>query len=75
MESPKVDIGFPVFNYAVGYDVNNREPLFYEKYPGSIVDISQLKLMLNKAQGYGYKKVGFYFGPRIFLETEHRAHG
>jgi len=64
---PKVDLGFPVFSYAVGYDVNNREPLFYEKYPGSIVDISQLKLMLNKAQGYGYKKVGFildrgYFG-------------
>lgn len=63
----KVDMGFPVFNYAVGYDVNNREPLFYEKYPGSIVDISQLKLMLNKAKGYGYKNVGFildrgYFG-------------
>ena len=55
----KVDMGFPVFNYAVGYDVNNREPLFYEKYPGSIVDISQLKRMLNKAEGYGYKKVGF----------------
>ena len=55
----KVDMGFPVFNYAVGYDVNNREPLFYEKYPGSIVDISQLKQMLNKAEGYGYKKVGF----------------
>lgn len=63
----KVDMGFPVFNYAVGYDVNNREPLFYEKYPGSIVDISQLKLMLDKAKGYGYKNVGFildrgYFG-------------
>ena len=56
---PKADMGLPVFNYAVGYDVNNREPLFYEKYPGSIVDISQLKLMLNKAEGYGYKKVGF----------------
>ena len=56
---PKVDMGFPVFNYAVGYDVKNREPLFYEQYPGSIVDISQLKLMLNKAQGYGYKRVGF----------------
>lgn len=55
----KVDMGFPVFNYAVGYDVKNREPLFYEKYPGSIVDISQLKLMINKASGYGYKKVGF----------------
>jgi len=56
---PKTDMGFPVFNYAVGYDVNNREPLFYEKYPGSIVDVSQLRLMLNKAEGYGYKKVGF----------------
>ena len=56
---PKVDMGFPVFNYAVGYDVNNREPLFYEKYPGSIVDVSKLKTMLNKASGYGYKKVGF----------------
>lgn len=55
----KADMGFPVFNYAVGYDVNNREPLFYEKYLGSIVDVSQLKRMLNKAEGYGYKKVGF----------------
>ena len=35
--------------------------------PGSIVDISQLRYMLKKAEGYGYKKVGFildrgYFG-------------
>ena len=56
---PKVDVGFPVFNYSIGYDVNNREPLFYEKYPGSIVDVSQLKIMINKASGFGYKKVGF----------------
>jgi transposase len=39
--------------------VSNREPVFYEKYPGSIVDVSQLRTMLNKAEGYGYKKVGF----------------
>ena len=31
----KVDAGLPIFNYAVGYDVNNREPLMYEKYSGS----------------------------------------
>ena len=49
----------PVFNYAVAYDTNNREPLFYEQYPGSIVDISQLQFMLEKARGYGYKRVGF----------------
>ena len=49
----------PVFNYSIAYDRNNREPLFYEEYPGSIVDISQLQYMLEKALGYGYKNVGF----------------
>lgn len=49
----------PIFNYAVAYDRNNREPLFYEEYPGSIVDVSQLQYMLEKAKGYGYRKVGF----------------
>ena len=42
-------------------------PTYLIAYPGSIVDISQLQYMLKKAEGYGYKKVGFildrgYFG-------------
>ncbi|MDB8771166.1 transposase [Ruminococcus sp. 1001136sp1] len=56
---PKVDVGQPVFNYAVAYDTHNQEPLFYEKYPGSLNDISQLQFMLDRAFGYGYKKIGF----------------
>lgn len=56
---PKVDVGQPVFNYAVAYDTHNQEPLFYEKYPGSLNDISQLQFMLDKAFGYDYKKIGF----------------
>ena len=64
---PKDDKGLPVFNYSIAYDTANKDPLFYEQYPGSIVDISQLQFMLEKAKGYGYKKVGFildrgYFG-------------
>ena len=64
---PKDDKGLPVFNYSIAYDTANKEPLFYEQYPGSIVDISQPQFMLEKAKGYGYKKVGFildrgYFG-------------
>ena len=39
-----------IFNYAVAYDRNNREPLFYESYPGSIVDVSQLQHTLKKAK-------------------------
>lgn len=55
----KVDTGLPIFNYAIGYDVNNREPLIYEKYPGSINDVSQLQFMVEKMKGYGYKNIGF----------------
>ena len=49
----------PIVNISVGYDHDNREPLFYEEYPGSIVDVSQLKYMVDKAVGYGYRNVGF----------------
>lgn len=48
-----------IFNFSIAYDRNNREPLFYEEYLGSIADVSQLQYMLEKALGYGYKKVGF----------------
>ena len=55
----KVDTGQPIFNYAIGYDVSNSEPLMYEKYPGSINDVSQLQFMVEKVKGYGYKNIGF----------------
>ena len=56
---PKEDISAPVINYSVAYDRNNEKPLYYEDYPGSIVDISQLQYTLEKADGYGYKNLGF----------------
>ena len=43
----KDDKSLPVFNYSIAYDTNNREPLFYEKYPGSINDVSQFQFMLD----------------------------
>ena len=38
----KDDKSLPIINYSIEYDTTNREPLFYEEYAGSIVDISQL---------------------------------
>ena len=49
----------PIFNYSVAYDTDNQDPLFYEEYPGSIVDVSQLQYMLDKARAYGYRNPGF----------------
>lgn len=65
----KYDQGLPVFNVSVAYDTKNREPLFYEEYPGSIVDIAQLQYMLGKAQGYGYKHIGFILDRGYFSKA------
>ena len=65
----KDDRSKPVINYSVAYDKNNREPLFYEEYPGSIVDISQLQYMLERAKGYGYRKVGFILDRGYFSKS------
>lgn len=55
----KDDKSKPIINYSVGYDRTNRIPLWYEAYPGSIVDISQLHSALQKVDGLGYKRIGF----------------
>jgi transposase len=68
----KVDTGLPIFNYAVGYDLNNSEPLMYEKYPGSINDVSQLQFMVEKVKSYGYKNIGFVLDRGYFSKENLR---
>ena len=58
----------PIYNYTIAYDRNNRIPLFYETYPGSINDVSQLQYMLEKASAYGYKNAGFILDRGYFSE-------
>jgi len=65
---PKDDQRLPVFNYSIAYDTKNSVPLFYEAYPGSIVDIQQIQEMLEKAKGYGYKNVGFILDRGYFSQ-------
>ena len=65
----KVDQGTPIFNYSIAYDTKNKEPLFYEAYPGSVNDVSQLHYMLGKAKGYGYKKIGFILDRGYFSKS------
>lgn len=69
---PKDGKDYPIFNYAVAYDRDNREPLFYEEYPGSIVDMAQLQIMLDKAKGYGYKNCGFILDRGYFSKANLR---
>lgn len=46
---PKEDVGAPIFNYSIAYDLNNQLPLLYESYPGSVIDVSQLQYMIQKS--------------------------
>ena len=62
----------PIFNYSIAYDKNNRLPLFYEAYPGSINDTSQLQNMLEKAKSYGYRNAGFILDRGYFSEPNIR---
>lgn len=57
-----------IFNYSIAYDQQNREPLFYENYSGSIPDVTQLEEMVSKAKALGYMKIGFLLDRGYFSE-------
>jgi len=65
---PKADIGAPIINISLAYDTDNKVPLFYEEYPGSINDMSQFQSMVAKAEGYGYKNIGFILDRGYFCK-------
>lgn len=50
----KDDEGLPQINLSYAIDHKTGIPLFYELYPGSITDMSQTKIMIDKAKNYGY---------------------
>ena len=55
----KEDNDIPVVNYSAAYDQDRSIPLFYETYPGSIIDNSQCDVMVERAKEYGHENVGF----------------
>lgn len=48
----------PQVNVSYASLATDATPLFYEIYPGSINDTSQLKKMVSKAKSYGFNQVG-----------------
>lgn len=57
---------FPQLNVSIGFDQTTLTPLFYETYPGSVVDKTQCEIMLEKVKRYGYKNIGFIFDRGYF---------
>ena len=65
---PKDDEGLPQINLSYAIDHNTGMPLFYELYPGSITDMSQTKIMIDKAKNYGYSDKNITF---IYFSLNH----
>lgn len=61
--------GDPIFNVAIATDVSERRPVFYEEYLGSVVDVSQLDCMVDKARGLGYRNIGFILDRGYFSKS------
>lgn len=55
----KDDPELPQVNMSLAYNQNNQIPLFYELYPGSIIDNTECEKMVDRAKYYGCKNVGF----------------
>ena len=57
---------------SIARDKINRMPLFYEEYPGPIIDVSRFTFMTDKAIVYKYRKIGFILDRRYFCKENIR---
>ena len=55
----KDDPQLPQINMSLAYNQTNQIPLFYEIYPGSMIDNAECEKMVDRANYYGCKNIGF----------------
>lgn len=48
-----------LFAYTIAYSRVSGEPLFYEIYPGNIIDTARMASCVSMADRYGYEVLGF----------------
>lgn len=62
----------PQINMSLGYSQNDQVPLFYELYPGSIIDNTECQKMVDRARHYGCEDVGFILDRGYFSKSNIR---
>lgn len=68
----KANDKLPQVNISLGYSQDDQLPLFYDVYPGSIIDNSELQKMIDRAEYYGMAKVGFLLDRGYFSKSNIR---
>lgn len=62
----------PQINMSLAYNQTDGVPLFYEIYPGSIVDMTECEKMVERARRYGVKDIGFIIDRGYFSKKNIR---
>lgn len=62
----------PQINLSLAYNQTDDIPLFYEIYPGSIVDIAECEKMVERAKRYGIQEIGFILDRGYFSKKNIR---
>lgn len=62
----------PIVNLSIAFDEDNKIPLFYELYSGSVPDISCIETMINKAKGFGFNDACFILDRGYFSKNNVR---
>ena len=75
----KDDPELPQVNLSLGYNQTDNKPLFYLLYPGSIIDNTECEKMIERAEYYGCKNIGFildrgYFSLKNIRYFERHGH-
>ncbi len=65
----KKDKGTPQVNISYASSLKDSTPLFYDIYPGSIIDNTEIKDSVNKIVSYGYKNLGFILDRGYYSKT------
>lgn len=68
----KDDDELPQVNVSIGYDQIDGVPLFYEIYPGSIIDNTECEKMVERAKAYGCEDIGFILDRGFFSKSNIR---
>ena len=58
----------PQANFMLAMDNKDGEPLDYDTYNGSVVDMSQCAIMVDRIRDYGYTNVGCIFDRGFFRQ-------
>ena len=70
---PKVDEGLPQYNLAYAVKQSDSTPLFYELYDGSVIDNTELEVMLEEAKDFGHENIGLLMDRGYISEKNIRA--